>query len=115
MESVLALKHAQPGEVVHLGIDGGDDVIMTRAIVRTPAFEAIQLVVRAGTTIAAHQVSGHLTLQCLAGSVELETAAGSTELLAGDWLYLEPGARHSLRGVHDCKLLLTIMFDGDRE
>jgi quercetin dioxygenase-like cupin family protein len=34
----------------------------------------------------------------------------SLELSAGQWVYLEGGVPHSLRGIEDTSLLLTILF-----
>lgn len=31
---------------------------------------------------------------------------------AGDWLYLEGGDTHRVKGLEDSALLLTILFDG---
>jgi quercetin dioxygenase-like cupin family protein len=35
----------------------------------------------------------------------------SLELAAGDWIFLDGGKRHSVKGVEDSSLLLTILFD----
>ena len=48
-------------------------------------------------------------LHCLEGRVIL--GPSGIELGAGDWVYLARGDQHSVQGVEDAKLLLTIMFD----
>ena len=84
--------------------------ITTAALARTPSFEAIHLVVRTGQSIAPHSVAGSLTLYCIAGHVRIESEV-SAELQTGDWLFLEPGARHAVKAIADTSLLLTILFD----
>ena len=106
----MALQHAEPGDVVHLG-----SLVPTRAapgtmaLVKSDRFEAIHLIVPAGTTIPPHHVSGYMTVHCLEGRVTL--GPSDIEMSAGDWVYLERGDQHSVQGVEDARLLLTIMFD----
>lgn len=103
----MALDHAKPGEIVPVGgpAAGG----RTTALVKTEGFEAVRLVVAAGANIAPHAVPGWLTLHCLDGEAVVEAAEDLT-MRTGDWLYLEPGALHGVRGVKDSALLLTILF-----
>ncbi len=51
-------------------------------------------------------------LHCLEGRVALGLGDASVELAAGDWLYLEGDEPHSVQGIEDASLLLTILFDG---
>ena len=108
----MSLKHAQPCEIVDLRPLGNNLAeAKTSAIVRTPSFEAIRLVVPAGTEIPTHKVSGRIMLHCIEGRVELGLPNGVAELAAGDWLYLDGDEPHSVLGVKDASLLLTILFD----
>lgn len=107
----MALKHAAPGEVVDLrplGPELGDT--KTHAIVRTASFEAVRLVLPAGTEIPSHNVAGAITLYCIEGHAQLDLDSGTVEMRAGDWLYLDGGAPHSVKGVEDTSMLLTILF-----
>lgn len=106
----MALPHAKPGEAVDLRPLGAQlTTTRTAALVKSDRFEVVRLVIPAGTTIPTHQVPGYITLHCLEGRVSLGPA--EAELAAGDWLYLERGAPHSVRGIEDSSLLLTIFFD----
>jgi quercetin dioxygenase-like cupin family protein len=109
----MALQHAAPAEKVHLpplaSMAAGSK---TSALVKTDRFEAVHLLLRSGETIAPHAVEGYLTLQCLEGTVALETDSQSITLGARDWIYLERGERHALKATEDSSLLLTILFDG---
>lgn len=107
----MALKHAAPGEVVHLQpLRSALPTAKTTALIKSDRFEAVRLVVPAGTTIPSHRVEGYITLLCLEGHAVLE-AGGEIELRPGDWTYLDRGAPHSVRGVEHSVLLLTILFD----
>lgn len=108
----MALHHAKAGEVVDLRpLGSGVADAKTRALVKSEAFEAVHLVVRSGVEIPSHSVAGNITLHCLEGRVLLGLAEGQVELSAGDWIYLEGGAPHSVRGIEDSALLLTILFE----
>ena len=108
----MALRHAKPGEIVDLRPLGVQfESARTSALVKSDRFEAVRLIVPAGTTIPSHDVPGYLTLQCLEGRVRLGPPA--VELAAGDWIYLDRGAPHSILGLEDSSLLLTIMFDNN--
>jgi quercetin dioxygenase-like cupin family protein len=107
----MALKHVEPGEVVHLqplgaALAGSG----TAALVKSDRFEAVRLIVPAGTTIPSHKVEGFITLFCLEGHVVLRTDR-AIDLRPGDWIYLERGTSHSVEVVEDSALLLTILFD----
>lgn len=105
----MALPHCRSGEVARLGAIA-DPATATMALARTPAFEAVHLVVRAGQSIPPHRVAGSMTLYCIAGHVRFDGAEPG-ELRAGDWLFLEPGKTHAVEAVADSALLLTILFD----
>jgi quercetin dioxygenase-like cupin family protein len=108
----MAMHHAKPGEIVSLRPLGSAlTTTKTTALVKSDTFEAVRLVVLAGTEIPAHQVSGRITLHCLEGRVLLGLDDESVELAAGDWIFLDGGKRHSVKGVEDSSLLLTILFD----
>jgi quercetin dioxygenase-like cupin family protein len=112
-KETVALKHAASGEVVDLRPLGSAlATAKTTAIVKTTSFEAVRLIVRAGTEIPPHRVSGAITLHCLEGRVLLGLAEGSRELSEGQWLYLDGGATHFLKGLEDSSLLLTILLTG---
>lgn len=108
----MALHHAKAGEIVDLKPLGNDlPNSRTTAIVKSEAFEAVRLVIPAGKELPAHEVSGDITLHCIEGRVALGLPDAALELSAGEWIYLEGGASHSVKGIEDSSLLLTILFD----
>jgi quercetin dioxygenase-like cupin family protein len=106
----MALHHAAPGEKVHLASVNDVAHPKTAALVKTDAFEAAQLFLRAGGSIASHSVPGFAILHCLEGSLMLH-AGEKIQLDAGDWVYLDRGREHSLSALKDSSLLLTILFE----
>ena len=77
---------------------------------KTKATEVIRLVVPAGKEIQSHKAKGEIVVQCLEGKIAF-TAFGKThDLETGQLLYLPAGEPHSVRGVEDGSLLLTILL-----
>jgi len=107
----MAMQRASAGEIVDLRPLGGAlKNARTTAIVKSDTFEAVRLIVRAGAEIDAHEVAGAMTLHCLEGRVLLGLDHSTLELEAGQWVYLNGGARHSVKGIEDASLLLTILL-----
>jgi quercetin dioxygenase-like cupin family protein len=108
----MSLHHARAGEIVDLHPLGSAlKSAKTSAIVKSERFEAIRMVVRAGETIPPHNVAGNITLHCLEGRVRLSLERSVLELGAGEWVYLDRGEIHSVEGMEDASLLLTILFE----
>ena len=107
----MALPHAKPGESVNLSPLGEAlRDARTQAIIKTDSFEAIRLILQAGTEIPSHKVPGELTLHCLEGRVSLGLTGSVINLRAGEWLYLNGGESHSVKAEEDSSLLLTIIL-----
>lgn len=109
----MSIPHANPGEVVDVRPLGPTlATTTTRALVKATAFDVIRMVVPAGKEIPTHTAKGEIIVQCLEGKIAF-TACGKThELEAGHLLYLPTGEPHSLRGVEDGSLLLTVVLPG---
>lgn len=107
----MALKHAAPGQVVNLRPnDSRPAANRTSAIVRTPSFEAVRLFIPAGSELPSHKVPGQITLYCIEGHAQLGLTRETIDIRAGDWIYLEGDEPHSVKGIEDASLLLTILF-----
>jgi quercetin dioxygenase-like cupin family protein len=107
----MAIPHAKPGEVVDVRPLGSAlTSAHTKTLVRAEQVEVIRLVVPAGKEIEEHKAKGELVVQCLEGRVAF-TARGKTQNLeAGKLLYLPTGEAHSVKGVEDASLLLTVLL-----
>lgn len=108
----MALTHAAPGDVVRLDPAASIAVgpVKTHALVKAERFEAAQLMLPRGGSIAPHSVPGNISLYCIEGAITLE-AERTVEMRTGDWIYLERGERHALKAQEDTSLLLTIFFE----
>jgi quercetin dioxygenase-like cupin family protein len=106
----MAIPHAQPGEVVDVRTLGSALAsAQTKTLVRAEQVEVIRLVVPAGKEIEEHKAKGEILVHSLEGRVDF-TAFGKTQHLeAGTLLYLPTGEPHSVKGVEDASLLLTIV------
>ena len=107
----MAVPHAKPGEVVDVRPLGSALAsAQTKTLVRAEQVEVIRLVVPAGNEIEQHKAKGEIIVQCLEGRVAF-TALGKTQTLeAGKLLYLPTGEPHTVKGVEDASLLLTILL-----
>ena len=107
----MAIPHAKPGEVVDVRPLGSAlATTETRTLVKTKAIDVIRMVVPAGKEIPTHKAKGEILVQCLEGKIAF-TAFGKThDLEAGELLYLPTGEPHSLRGIEDGSMLLTILL-----
>lgn len=103
--------HAQPGDVVDVRPFGADLALAkTRALVKTKEVEVIRMVVPAGKEIPTHQGKGDMILQCLEGRVEFMAVGKTQTLEAGQMFYLPKHESHSVKGLEDASLLVTILL-----
>ena len=107
----MAIPHAQPGEVVDVRPLGPALAsAQTKTLVRAEQVGVIRLAVPAGKEIEEHKAKGEIVVQCLEGRVAF-TAFGKTQSLeTGTLLYLPTGEPHSVKGVEDASLLLTVLL-----
>jgi quercetin dioxygenase-like cupin family protein len=83
----------------------------TVALVKNNTFEAIRLVIPGGHEVCHdHQVEGTLTVLCLEGRIAFTTEGATRELPAGHWLFLTGGVPHTVRGLDESVVLLTVLF-----
>jgi quercetin dioxygenase-like cupin family protein len=107
----MALPHAKPGEAVSVRPLGSALAgTRTTTLIKTDALEVIRLIVPAGKEVPPHRVAGEITVQCLEGRVAFTAGGATREMAAGDLLYLSGGETHSLRGVEDATVLVTILL-----
>lgn len=106
----MALPHAKPAQVISLeAVRTSPASLKSSAIVKTPEFEAIHLIVAEGREIASHSVEGPITLYCLEGHVKFILNDSTVDLKHGEWLFLEGGEAHAVLGLKSSRLLLTII------
>lgn len=108
----MAIPHAAPGVPVDLYRQ--KEVLseaQTSALVKNDAFEAIRLVIPQGHEVCRnHQVGGPITVQCLQGEIAFTADHDAHRVREGQWLFLPGGVPHSISGVKDSIILLTMIF-----
>ena len=107
----MAIPHAKSGDVIDLrplGLALSDT--KTATLVKSDAVEVLRLIVPANKDIAPHKTKGEVTIQCLEGSVGVLVNGATQVLDAGQLMYLPPGELHSVRGIVDASLLVTILL-----
>ena len=107
----MATPHAKPGGVVDVRPLGATLASsQTQTLLRAEQVEVRRLVVPAGKEIAEHKAKGEIVVHCLEGKVAY-TVFGKTQTLeAGKLLYLPTGEPHSVQGIENASLLLTILL-----
>ncbi len=108
----MAIPHVASGQIADIGPLGAklrDST--TTTLVKTDKIEVIRLVVPAGKEIRQHHVPGEITVQCLEGRVDISAQGESRILRAGQLLFLSGGAAHTVKGLEDSSVLLTILLE----
>jgi len=107
----MAIPHAQPGEVIDVRPYAKElAAARTTVLAKTEGLEIIRLVIPRGKEIPTHATHGEITVQCLEGRVAFTSEGLRRELGAGELLYLQGEQSHSVAGIDDASLLLTITF-----
>lgn len=108
----MSIPHAAPGIPVDLWPpDKALSEVETKALVKNEEFEAIRIVVPKDHEVCKnHQVDGPITVQCLEGRVAFHVDGEPHSLRAGQWLFLPGRVPHSITGIEDSLILLTVMF-----
>jgi quercetin dioxygenase-like cupin family protein len=107
----MAIAHAKPGEVVDVRPLGSAWAsAQTKTLLHAEQVEVIRLVVPAGKEIEEHKAKGEIIVQCLEGRVAFTVFGKTQNLEAGKLLYLPTGEPHSVKGIENASLLLTILL-----
>jgi quercetin dioxygenase-like cupin family protein len=73
-----------------------------------PGLRLVVVALHAGAKLDAHTAEGELQLLVVEGRVKVPTAAGNVTLEAGRVMTLHPGVEHSVEGLAESALLLTL-------
>ena len=108
----MALRHAQPGEIVDvrpLGPRLAES--RTTTLLKTDNVEVVRIVMPAGKEISEHEAPGEIIVQCLEGKIAF-TALGKRQALeAGQLLHLKAEEPHAVECIEDASFLLTILLN----
>jgi len=105
----MATPQANIGELVDIRPSGAALSSSQRTILlRAEQVEFARLVVAAGKEIPEHKAKGEIVVQCLEGRVAYNVFGKTLTLEPGKLLYMPMGEPHSVKGIEDATLLLTI-------
>lgn len=107
----MAMTHMAPGQarsVRPLAQQLRDS--KTAALFKSQDLEVIRLVLRAGSGVPPHKVSGEMTIHCLEGCLELRIDDALVRLYPGELLFLKRLQRHALQAVEDSSALITMVL-----
>jgi quercetin dioxygenase-like cupin family protein len=109
--TAMATHHAVPGEIVDLASWANDlPNEKTKVIIKTDEMELARLVVPKNKEFPNHHVPGAIVVHCVQGKIELTAMGKTQELQEGQLLYLMPGEPHSLKGIEDAVIVLTVFL-----
>jgi quercetin dioxygenase-like cupin family protein len=107
----MAIPHAAPVQPVDVpALEASAEDRVTKTLFRTPELEVMRMVVLKDKKIPTHHVAKTVVLHCLEGRIALTALGRTQELRAGQLLYLPGGEAHSLEGLEDAALLVTILL-----
>jgi quercetin dioxygenase-like cupin family protein len=106
----MAIPHLKSGEILRLPKGTSAPGAKTTTLVKTDGLEVLRLEVPAGKEIATHHAPGPITVHCLAGRVVFVAHGRNQELDAGSFIFLCAEEPHSLKGIDDATLLVTIVL-----
>jgi quercetin dioxygenase-like cupin family protein len=98
-----------PDRVIHLPL--GQDLRGTKSstLLKSAGLELVRLVIPAGKEIPPHRAPGEITVQCVEGQIAFQHDGKTLELNPGDMLCLCPKETHSLKGLKDSTVLVTLL------
>jgi quercetin dioxygenase-like cupin family protein len=107
----VALHHAKRAELIDLndwpsGLPAGQ----SHAIVKTDYMEMARLSLAKAAGVSKHTLSFPVIIQCLKGTVELETVRARQAISAGQLLYLDANDPFALTALRDAEILLTYIL-----
>jgi quercetin dioxygenase-like cupin family protein len=98
-----------PDRIRHLPLGPAVKGAKSMTVLKSAGLELIRLVIPAGKQIPPHRAPDEITVQCLEGHVAFNHDGHELELWPGDLLHLCPKELHSLKGVADSTVLVTLL------
>lgn len=106
----MALKHAQPLEVIDLHLtDAIADQAVSSSLLKTPRLQLMRVILAEGQSLPEHRVPGEITVQCLSGEVDVGAPSRTCRLVAGSLVMLPAAEPHWVRAIVSSVLLVTVL------
>jgi quercetin dioxygenase-like cupin family protein len=98
-----------PDRILHLPLGAAVKGARSMTVLTSAGLELVRLVIPAGKRIPPHRAPDEITVQCLEGHVAFSHDGHELELWPGDLLHLCPKELHSLKGIADSSVLVTLL------
>jgi quercetin dioxygenase-like cupin family protein len=106
----MTTTQSDSGGIIHVGPLGKPLAgAKTTPLLKTPTLTVLRLIVRAGQDISSHTPPGDATIHCLEGAIDFTDGGRTRRLAAGQLLYLAAGTMHSVHGIEDASVLVTVV------
>jgi nucleotide-binding universal stress UspA family protein/quercetin dioxygenase-like cupin family protein len=100
----------KPGEIINVRPLGAALAsAKTKTLAKADGLQLIRLVIPAGKEVQEHKANAPIVVHCLEGCVAFTALAKTQHLKAGEMLYLPKGEPHTVNGVENASLLLTVL------
>lgn len=98
-----------PDRVIHLPLGKALPKAKSSTLLKSAGLELVRLVIPAGKEIPPHRAPGEITVQCVEGQVAFQHDGRTHELKPGYMIQLCPKETHSLKGLKDSTVLVTLL------
>jgi quercetin dioxygenase-like cupin family protein len=107
----MAISHAASGDLIDISaLPERGKAAVSMTLVRANHIEVFRLILPAGKVLQEHAAAGSITIQCLAGVVELDAHGHTQTLHPGTLVYLDDAQPHAVRVLEDASLLITMLL-----
>lgn len=90
-----------------------DNGLEIKALLKTHTSKEIQIVMPQNEVMKEHKAPGMISVQLLQGHIWFEVEGGKYELKKGDMINLQPNVPHSLGGIENSVIRLTLSLNDD--
>ena len=86
--------------------------ILSEALLQNEHVKAVRFVFAAGQELSEHAASVPAMIHQVSGKAEWDLDGKVHEASPGDWAYMPPSLKHTIKAVEDCVFLLLLLKGG---
>ena len=83
-----------------------------RTLIKYDTLRVVRVALKAGKSLSEHKTEGRISIQVLAGHVEVKSAGRTFNLHTGGLLALDKNLAHDVRALQESAVLLTVAWPG---
>ena len=105
----MAIDHTPAGSIVNIvSASGGHSSGESATLIRAEHVQVFRMVMPSGKRTPEHRAAGAITIQCVAGEIELVAHGKTQRLQAGQLVFLADGEAHEVCALSDATLLISM-------